>query len=93
MGGPTHTFDTFLFMSQVHMRAFSSDRPCQHNTQLVYLYDHGYNGEGKSMEEIPAGGCSYVYLVGDFTIGRFCNAYSANDWIGRESLWFLTPGG
>ena len=22
------------------------------------------------MEEIPAGGCSYIYLVGDFNFGR-----------------------
>ena len=57
-------------MSQVHMRAFSPNRPCQHNTRLVYLDDHGYDAEGTIMEEIPAGGCTYVYLVGDFSFER-----------------------
>ena len=52
------------------MRAFSPNRPCQHNTRLVYLDDHGYDAEGTIMEEIPAGGCSYIYLVGDFSFGR-----------------------
>ena len=65
-----HCSNTFLFMSQVHMRAFSPNRPCQHNTRLVYLDDHGYDAEGSIMEEIPAGGCTYVYLVGDFTFER-----------------------
>ena len=52
------------------MRAFSPDRPCQHNTRIVYLDDHDYGAEGVIMEENPAGGCSYVYLVGDFSFGR-----------------------
>ena len=66
----THCSNAFLFMSQVHMRAFSPNRPCQHNTRLVYLDVHRYDAEGTIMEEIPAGGCSYVYLVGDFSFGR-----------------------
>ena len=52
------------------MRAFSLDRPCQHNTRLVYLDDHGYDAEDAIMEEIPAGGCSYIYLVNAFSFGR-----------------------
>ena len=61
---------TFLFMSQVHMRAFSPNRPSQQNTRLVYLDVHGYDAEGTIMEEIPAGGCFYVYLAGDFSVKR-----------------------
>ena len=37
---------------------------------MVYLSDHGYDAEGESIKEIPAGGCSYIYLVGDFSLGR-----------------------
>ena len=58
-------------MLQVHMRAFSPDRPCQHNIRLVYLDDNGYDADGAIMEEIPAGGCSYIYLVGNLSFGRF----------------------
>ena len=36
----------------------------------MYLDDHGYDAEGVIIEEIPAGGCSYIYLVGDFSFGR-----------------------
>ena len=52
------------------MRAFSPERPCQDDTRLVYLDDHGYNAEGTIMEEIPTGGCFYIYFVGDFRFGR-----------------------
>ena len=65
-----HSSNTFLFMLQMHMRAFSPDRLCQHNTPLVYLDDHGYDAEGAIMEEIPAGGCFYIYLVGDSSFGH-----------------------
>ena len=37
---------------------------------MVYLSDHVYNAEEGIMEEISAGGCSYIYLVGDFSFGR-----------------------
>ena len=43
---------------------------CRHNTQIVYLDDHGYDAESEIMEEIPAGGCFYIYMVGDFSFGR-----------------------
>ena len=43
---------------------------CRHNTQLVYLDDHGYDAEGQIMEEILAGGCFYMYLVSDFSFRR-----------------------
>ena len=62
--------DALLFVLQVYMRAFSLDRPCQHNTRLIYLDGRGYDAEGTIMEEIPARGCSYIYLVGDFSFGR-----------------------
>ena len=65
-----YTSNEFLFMLQVHKRAFSPIRPCQHNTRLVYLDDHGYDAEGTIIEEIPAGGCYYIYLVGDFSFSR-----------------------
>ena len=32
---------------------------------MVYLNDNGYNAEGGIREDIPARGCSYVYLVND----------------------------
>ena len=56
-----YSSNAFLFMLQVHVRAFSHNRPCQHNTRLVYLDDRGYNAEGTIMEEIPAGECFYIY--------------------------------
>ena len=65
-----YSSNTFLFMLQVHMRVYSPDGPCQYNTRLVYLDDHGHNAEGAIMEKIPAGGCSSMYLVGDFSFGR-----------------------
>ena len=43
------------------MTTFLPDSACQHYTWMVYLDD---------AEEIPAGGCSYVYLVRDFSFGR-----------------------
>ena len=60
----------FLIVFQVHKTSFSPYRVCQHNIQIVYHSDHGYNAEGDIMEEIPAGGCSYIYLVGEFSFGR-----------------------
>ena len=65
-----YSSNIFLFMLQVHTRAFSPHRPCEHNTRQVYLDDHGYDTEGGFMEERPTGGCSYIYLVGDFSFGR-----------------------
>ena len=41
-----------------------------HNTRLVYLDGRGYDAEGAISEEIPSGGCFYVYLVFDFSFGR-----------------------
>ena len=32
---------------------------------MIYLRNHGYN-----IEEIPAGGCFYLYLKGDFSFTR-----------------------
>ena len=43
---------------------------CQHNAQMVYLSDHGYESVGRIMEGISAGGCSYIYLKGDLRFGR-----------------------
>ena len=40
------------------------------NTQVVCVDDHGYDADGEIMEEIPAEGCSYVYMVGDSSFGR-----------------------
>ena len=37
---------------------------------MVYLSDHGYDAEWDMMEEIPAGGCFYIYLVGNFSFCR-----------------------
>ena len=51
------------------MTIFLPHSVCRHNTQMIYLDDHGYDAEGKDMEEIPTGGCSYVYIVGDFSFG------------------------
>ena len=65
-----YSSNAFLFMLQVHMGAFSLNRPCQPFTRLIYLDDHGYDAEGTIMEEIPVGGCSYIYLVGDFSFTR-----------------------
>ena len=45
-----HCSNAFLFMSQVHMRVFSPNRPCQHNTRPVYLDVHGYDAEGTIMK-------------------------------------------
>ena len=51
------------------MTTFSPHSVCRHNTQMDYLDDYGYDAESKIMEEIPAGGYSYVYMVGDFSFG------------------------
>ena len=48
----------FLFVPRVHVTTFLPDSVHQHNTRLVHLDDHGYDAEGRIMEEIPAGGCS-----------------------------------
>ena len=60
----------FFLEFPVYMTTFLSYKAFLHNIRLVYLCDHGYNAEGNIMEEIPAGGCSYIYLVGDFSFGR-----------------------
>ena len=65
-----YSSNTLLFTLQVHVRAFLPHRPCEHNTRQVYLDDHGHDAEGGIMEQIPAGGCSYIYLVDDFSFGR-----------------------
>ena len=52
------------------MTTFSPYSACQHNIRMVYLSDHNYNTEGDIMEEIPAGGCFYIYFVGNFSSGR-----------------------
>ena len=63
--------NAFLIVLQVDMQSLSPHRVCRHSIVMVYLCDHGYDVEGKIMEEIPAGGCSYLYLVGDFSFCRF----------------------
>ena len=63
-------FYTFLIVSHVFTTIFLTYRACQHNIRMVYLSDHGYDAEGEIMEKIPAGGCSYIYLVGDISFGR-----------------------
>ena len=37
---------------------------------MVYLSGRGYDAEGDILEEILAGRCFYIYLVGDFSFGR-----------------------
>ena len=39
---------------------------CRH----THLYSFRSDAEGTIMEEIPAGGCTYVYSVGDFSFER-----------------------
>ena len=41
---------------------FLLDSVCRHNTEMVYLDDYDYGAEGDFKEEIPAGGCFYVFL-------------------------------
>ena len=65
-----YSSNTFLFMLQMHIGAFSPHRPREHNPRQVYQDDHGYDAEGGFMEETPAKECSYIYLVGDFSFGR-----------------------
>ena len=60
---------TFFYVSQVFMTTFSPDTECQHNTRMVYLDDYAYDAESVIIEEIPAGGCFYVYMVGDVSFG------------------------
>ena len=36
----------------------------------LYLSNYGFDAEGDIMEEIPAGGCCYVCLVGDFSFAH-----------------------
>ena len=62
--------NTFLIVFQVDMTTFSPHRVFQHNVRMVCLNDHGCDAEGGIMEEIPAGGCTYMNLVGDFSFGR-----------------------
>ena len=52
------------------------------------------------MEEIPAGGCTYVYLVGDFSFERLPEdeqllvvPLSTYGWSRGVSFWSLAPGG
>ena len=52
------------------MTSFSQHRVFQRNIRMVYLNDHSCDAEGEIMEEIPAGGCAHIYLVGDFSFGR-----------------------
>ena len=52
------------------MAKLSPRGACRHSLEVVYLSDHGYDSEGRIMEEIPAGECSYIYLTGDFSFGR-----------------------
>lgn len=40
---------------------------------MFYLDGHCYNTEGQIMEEIPAEGCAYVYLVRDFNFSQVPN--------------------
>ena len=76
--------------------AFSPNRPCQHNTRLVYLDDHGFDAEGTIMEEIPAGGWFQLFKL---TWGRavagspFCHTHSAYGWSLGVSFWSLAPRG
>ena len=59
-----------VLVFQVYKATFSPYRACQHNIRMVCHDDNGDDAEGEIMEEIPAGGCSYVYLVGDFSFDR-----------------------
>ena len=52
------------------MISLSPHRVCRHSIEMVYLSDHGFDSEGKIMEEIPAGGCFYIYLIRDFSLVR-----------------------
>ena len=52
------------------MTTLLPDSVCQHNTRVVLLNYRGYDTEGEIMEEIPAGRCSYVHMVDDFSFGR-----------------------
>ena len=63
-----YSSNAFLFMLQVHIRAFLPNRPCQHNTRQCTLMTMVMTPRVQS--EIPAGGCSYIYLVGDFSFSR-----------------------
>ena len=58
-----------IIIIHVYMTTFSPDSVCLHHTRMGYLDDRDYDAESGSMEEILAGGCSYVYLVGDFSFG------------------------
>ena len=62
--------NAFLIVLQVDMTSLSPRGACRHSIEMVYLSDHGYDSEGRIMEEIPAGECSYIYLTGDFSFGR-----------------------
>ena len=37
---------------------------------MVYLANHDYHAEVEVTEEIPAGRCSWVYMVDDFSLER-----------------------
>ena len=66
----TKYYKTLLNVLQVDMTSLSPHRVCQHHFRMVYLSDHGYDAKGEIMEEVPAGGCFYIYLEGDFSFGR-----------------------
>ena len=62
--------NAFLIVMQVDMTSLSPHRVCRHSIEVVHLSDHGYDSEGRIMEGMPAGECSYIYLTGDFIIDR-----------------------
>ena len=66
----TNYSNAFLYVLQIDMTSLSPHRVCRHIIEKVYLSDHGYDSEGRIIEEIPTGGCFCKYLAGDFSFGR-----------------------